>query len=71
MQWLKSRGKRGHLHIADDQVPNRTRCGRMLGQPELGAGLDEAKSTGCEWSPRCRAHLKSLGKNRFCHLCSG
>ena len=70
VQWLLAKGKKGRLHLRDacggDCGKVLTMCGRTLADPEEGAGMDCARSTGAEWSPRCfrrlpRASMKGWG----------
>ena len=71
VQWYRSSGRRGRLHVAlvtgeGALVPTSansrfTVCGRCLRQPEVGAGLAEAKGTAQSWSPRCKTWLERHG----------
>ena len=59
--WYRSSGRRGRLHVApvtgeSALLPASANsrfavCGRCLRQPEVGAGLVEAKGTAQSWSP--------------------
>ena len=57
VQWLLSKGSRGHMLLCRPlQLQAKrwhTACNRGLCGPELGTGLDDALSTGKDWSPRC------------------
>ena len=71
VQWYRSSGRRGRLHVAlvtgeGALVPasansRLTVCGRCLRQPEVGAGLAEARGTAQSWSPRCKTWLERHG----------
>ena len=71
VQWYRSGGRRGRLHVAlvtseGALVPTSansrfTVCGRCPRQPEIGAGLAEAKGTAQSWSPRCKTWLERHG----------
>lgn len=53
--WLKSTGRRGHLHLRDPSDPacQRTLCGRTLRGATMGDGAEGAVFTEAPWSPRC------------------
>ena len=61
VQWLLSKGKKGHLHLRDtcggEGARVLTLCGRKLADPEEGSGMACARMTSAEWPPRCWARL--------------
>ena len=59
VQWYRSSGRRGRLHASANS--RFTVCGRCLRQPEVGAGLAEARGTAQSWSPRCKTWLERHG----------
>ena len=48
---FRSRGPKRCLRVASMQAAGHTLCGRTLYQPETGAGLRAAASTGAAWPP--------------------
>eukprot|EP00435_Cladocopium_sp_Y103_P072039 s1255_g39.t1 len=67
VQWLLSKGPKGHLHICKPlQLQTKrwhTQCNRGLKDPDIGVGLEDAFSTGRQWSPRCFSSLPKQLQN--------
>ena len=67
VQWLQSKGNKGHLHLLGPIVNGKvtTRCGRKLHGAMPGHGMEEAVGTGAPWSPRCFFHLPKAARKHF------
>ena len=50
LEWQRSQGVKGCLHLATESG---LACGRQLRRPLIGAGMSNARACNCEWSPRC------------------
>ena len=64
VQWLRSQGGKGHLHLAGTVREGRlhTVCGRRLRMPDVGVGVAESVGAGAPWSPRCWGRLPHLAR---------
>ncbi len=64
IQWLCSRGKSGHVHLAGEVHRGRlyTACGRCLQSPHVGVGVTAREAAEAAWSPRCWGRLPAVAR---------